>query len=492
VADRRNFDPDVEHVDDDYFSVSAPLALRPESETGAIAAPQLYTPLFQFGTRTAIQTLTGTVAAIFAFESYDRRLKVAAYSLRVMNSSASAVICRIWAIDEHGVASLGYPLPIEVEPFSVKSADIAIYPNDYLSFERAIAEVLGDGIHCIVEAAAPVRRKRGISPIIAASGFATALLTACTFMLFLSIPRISAFAAPPTATTGTSVDAEYSASGFGRLSYDVEAPDGSHVQDGVLDQHSGTLPIAIAASEQPGAYTLRLTMEGPLGTDKTVRVLNAIPPKVVSRGGAQISDIAVHPAVAAPGDTVTVSYAAAATTGYVQLMDSDGAVWLQKPFARNGMTQFVVPPVKRSREMRVLLHVMKAHSAAESSAGFLVSVPNHLVAASSASDASASDPIAPVASAPTDEQNGTFQLTTNKVASGSSIHVQIISPRNGMRISLMDTQSHEITGVDIGSDADSVTLEAPVVKLATRYIVQASFVDGFGQESVVEPITVSP
>jgi hypothetical protein len=473
--------------------VTAPLALRSESSVGTIAAPQVVAPFFQFGTRTAIQTATGTVAAIFAFESYDRSLKVAAYSLRIMNSSHCAVICRIWAIDEHGGASLAYPLPIEVEAFSVKSADIAIFPNDYVSFERAVAEILGDGIHCVVEAAAPVtRRKRGISPVIAASGFATALLTAGAFALFLAMPRISAFAAPPTATTGTSIDAEYSVSGIGRLSYEVEAPDGAHVQQGVLEQHTGSIPIALMASQQPGAYTLRLTMQGPFGTDKEVRVLNAIPPRVVSRSGAQISDIAVHPAVATPGDTVTVSYTAVGNNGYVRLLDSDGTVWVQKPFSHAGMTELVVPPVTSSREMRVLLHVTKAHSAAESSAGLVVTAAGHPVSQASVTSASSSADGAEVASGPTDAENGTFQLVSNEVKSGGSIHIQIISPRNGMRISLMDTQSREITGTNVASDAESVTLQAPNVQLATRYVVEASFVDGFGQESVVEPITVSP
>ena len=79
-----------------------------------------------------------------------------------------------------------------------------------------------------------------------------------------------------------------------------------------------------------------------------------------------------------------------------------------------------------------------------------------------------------------------------RVASGAPIHVKILSPRNGMRISLNDTQSNEVTGVNVGADAETITLKAPTVSLATRYTVVASFTDGFGQESVVEPVTVVP
>ncbi|HEU5478701.1 MAG TPA: hypothetical protein VFU90_02660, partial [Candidatus Tumulicola sp.] len=79
-----------------------------------------------------------------------------------------------------------------------------------------------------------------------------------------------------------------------------------------------------------------------------------------------------------------------------------------------------------------------------------------------------------------------------RVKSGGAVHVKILSPRNGMRIALTDTQSHEVTGLDVGDDATTVTLKAPAVTLPTRYTVVASFTDGFGQESIVEPITVTP
>lgn len=76
--------------------------------------------------------------------------------------------------------------------------------------------------------------------------------------------------------------------------------------------------------------------------------------------------------------------------------------------------------------------------------------------------------------------------------SGATIRVHVLSPRNGMRIALMDGQSHEVTGLDVAADADTITLQAPTVTAATRYTVVASFTDGFGQESIVEPITVEP
>jgi hypothetical protein len=78
------------------------------------------------------------------------------------------------------------------------------------------------------------------------------------------------------------------------------------------------------------------------------------------------------------------------------------------------------------------------------------------------------------------------------VHSGDPIRIRIISPRNGMRIALNDAQSHEVQGQDVGAQADVITLQAPRVSVATRYTVVATFTDGFGQESVVQPVTILP
>jgi len=89
-------------------------------------------------------------------------------------------------------------------------------------------------------------------------------------------------------------------------------------------------------------------------------------------------------------------------------------------------------------------------------------------------------------------ENGTFEVLTPTVKSGGTIRVRIISPRNGMRISLTDAQSHEVAGLNVGAEADVVTLNAPAVTVPTRYTLVASFTDGFGQESVVQPVTITP
>ncbi|HKU81131.1 MAG TPA: hypothetical protein VJP76_03090 [Candidatus Tumulicola sp.] len=454
---------------------------------------------FRSGSGTAVKTAAGAVAAAFVLESYDRHHRFAIYSLRVSNNLKTRLVCRIWIVSQDGAASLGYPHAIEVAPFSERTTDVPLWLDDSAPFARALAEIAGDGVECIVEASAPpVERGFALPPAIAAAsnaraaafaGIGVTALAAAVYGVSLAVPHIAAFAVPPMAIAGTTVRAEYSASGAGRLAYNVLAPDGSTLAGGPLADRAGAIPIAIPASNDDGAYTLQLTLRGPLGTAKEVRVLNTEPR---GRDTAAVTDISVDPVIAKPGETVQVTYAASGTDGYVRLLGTDGTIWGERPFSHSGKASFTVPPLANSREMRVLLHVTKGRSAAESSAGLVLSVPvaEPQPVAKPAAVANASADASSDADAAAD--NGTFAVVDSHVPSGGTIHVKILSPRNGMRISLNDSQSHEISGVDVGADAESVTLHAPNVTLATRYTVVASFTDGFGQESIVEPVTVAP
>ena len=64
----------------------------------------------------ALQTLAGSVSAFFALESFDQRRGVAIYALRVVNRTASALVCRTWIVSRYGDAMLAYPVSLEVEP----------------------------------------------------------------------------------------------------------------------------------------------------------------------------------------------------------------------------------------------------------------------------------------------------------------------------------------------------------------------------------------
>ena len=460
------------------------LALRSAGRLARSARP---------GSGTALQTAAGSISAFFTLEGFDQRRGVATYALRIVNGTKSVLICRTW-LTRNGDSIFATPDLLEILPSSTTTTQFSIVPRDVGPFDRAVAEIAGAGIQCIVDAPAPVVKKAHVAyaTLAAASVIVGFLAIAAATALIGAVPRIAAFAVPPMALAGTTVQAEYAALGSGKLSYAITTPDGRHLQGGQLADHSGSIPVAIPVSNEPGAYTLQMTMQGPLGNAKEVRVLNAImPPKPRMRGGAEIGNLTINPAVAKPGQLIDVSYAASGDHGYVRLEGKDGTIWAQQAFSSNGETWFLVPRI--SGEMRVLLHVANGRSAAESVAGLVVADTTAAAPSTdSAAPAVAGDDDSGSAIDVSSNANGTFEVVERAVKSGNPIHVRIVSPRNGMRISLDDMQSHEVTGTDVGADDDSVSLRAPSVNVATHYTVVATFTDGFGQESIVQPVTILP
>lgn len=460
--------------------------MRPVPPVALLQPPALQSrsldPFFNTG-QTDIQTSRGSVAAMFLLADHDRGLKIAGYVLRIANQSGVKLTCRIWGISSDGEAALAYPLEIEIGPHSVASSSILVRIDQFKNLERAVAEIIGDGVYVTVEAAVPEQKKSWSTPL-AFGGFATAAVVVGGVLVFSSLPRISAFAAPPVALNGTTVEAEYAASGQGRLSYLVQSPNGKRFQGGILEARTGVISISLPSGGQAGAYTMRLLMQGPFGGDKAFRVLNAMPPRTIVRRGAEISRISVAPMFAKPGQIVRVAYAATADAGYVRLESADGTIWGQQRFSGKGSTYFQVPALAGTREMRVVVRVTRRGSSAQSSAGLIVS---------SAGFSALSAPPLRTPGAPTPANfSSTFQVETPSVRSGATIRVRIVAPRNGMRLSLTDTQSRQISSVRVGLTQKIVKIRAPEVRLAARFVLVASFTDGFGQETVVQPVTISP
>lgn len=450
-------------------------------------------PARRAGNGAAMQTVNGGVSAVFALEAFDPRLGMAIYSLQVMNYTTRTLACRVWAIAASGKATLAYPVLVNVPPDSSLETEIPVLPATLPRFQRALVEVAGEGVHCLVEAPAPVapppQRSDRYAPV-AAAFLAGMTLLGTVAGIRSATPRIEALALPPQTLVGTTVRAEYAAGGSGTLSYSVVAPDGSTLQGGTLPARAGSIPIAIPAATQTGAYTVEMVMNGPFGRVNETRVLNTL---IDKPRAAAIENIAVHPVSARAGQTVNVSYSATGDGGYVRLVGGNGTIWGQHPFSRRGQTSFVVPPVAAGAQLQVHLHVTKGNSTAQSVAGLVVAgSPHGPVSAGPSVQLVGSDDPNAVPGATSNDSNGTFDVLNKTVNSGGAIAVKILSPRNGMRVSLMDTQSHEISGLDVGADATVITLHAPSVQVPTRYVVEASFTDGFGQETVVQSVTVNP
>lgn len=433
------------------------------------------------GCRGALRTPAGSIAALFTLLSYDRKARIAVYTLRLLNGSVNEVACVVFGLTHDGTPALVHPEPIHVAPNSKLDTEISVRVEGFGSFERVLAEVRSASGIFRIEAPPYPKFQSKVPKIIAAATSGVALLVAGAFGFMASVPRVSGFSLPPKAMVGTTVEAEYSASGIGRVAYSVEDPDGKAIAGGPLQYRTGTVRFAIPASHDGAAYTMRLSMIGPLGRNAETRVVNAIPlPKPRLLSGANIASIEIDPIVAHPGDLVHVMYASNGDEGFLRMLDQHGTIWAQIPSSKSGNSWMRVPLFDRDREMRVSLNIKRGPSSAQSSAGMIVI----------ASKGAIGEDLA--AKKDTGAENAIFKIAKTNVKSGGTVKIKVLTPRPGLRIALADTQSHEIDGMNVGFDQPWVYLRAPDVQLAQRYVIVASFTDGFGQESVVAPLIVAP
>ncbi len=347
------------------------MTARPQSWVPALRDPFSVRPraLNRLLADAVVEVAADSVAAFFALRSFDRRSGVAIYSLRVVNRTTSALFCRSLVLSRNGQPVAAYPQLVEVAPLSTTATQITLRTRDFASLDRVVAEVVGSGVQCVVEAAAPPRRKAyGRLGILATLSLVCGIaILATTTLLYSMIPRIEAFAVAPQALSGTTVEAQYDAAGAGRLAYIVTAPNGRRVAGGRLSDGIGSFFFAIPASAKSGSYAARLTIDGPLGGSSETLIINA----VARMRNANVGAISVHPMVARPGQRIVVSYSAVGDEGYVRLIGTDGTIWAQRPFSKAGETNLIVPAVHDRREMRVLVHVTKGSSVAQSMAGIL-------------------------------------------------------------------------------------------------------------------------
>ena len=88
---------------------------------------------------------------------------MATYALHVVNGTKSVLLCRTWAVSRNGEPVMAYPVPFEVGPLSTSETRVPVWPEDFGSFDGAVAEITGEGVRCIVEAPAPTLKKSASS-----------------------------------------------------------------------------------------------------------------------------------------------------------------------------------------------------------------------------------------------------------------------------------------------------------------------------------------
>jgi hypothetical protein len=440
------------------------------------------------GGRGLLATPSGAVACELEATGIDA--EGARYQLRVTNGTGGVLAATASAhcVDEdRPIAALA----VEIAPHAAIRTGFVLDPA--LAYERVSAEVHGDGVHLVVEAAPPGgkrRRRRWVAPVVALAG--AALLAGATLIVFgAERPRVVDVAL--LGSPDGQLLARWSMTGNGSRSYELRDARGQVIAQGPLAAAAGSMPVG-----RNDAASLHVAVANSFGSDArdAAYVRATAPPaiRIPATPPPRIDRLAIDAPRA--NEPLRVHYVALARDVHLAVLDRSGAVWFSTTTPTgSGVVQIPAPPagprepyqlVVRAEgqgageETRVPLPAAVAETASPPPLAPLASQPGVAVQRRAASnttvvDAGGSDSFGlrpyPV------HAGQTFVVD---VPSGDGARVQVVSDRDGI----------ELYGADLRSGSRHVEFTAP--GSPGKYTVRVTLRRGYGLETLVRPLRFAP
>ena len=286
------------------------------------------------GARGAVATTAGAVSC--ELEPLEPDERGAHYVLRVRNDtdgvlSAACIALHVGAI--RPVAALA----IEIEPHAFVRTGFALAAE--FAYERVAAEIQGENVYVVVEAAVPRGRRRPRAWIGPAriAGIAAMLAGLVVIADIAAQPRV--LDAALNANSDGKLVARWSTSGWGRRTYELLTQSGVVVEHGALRERSGTMRVARAGDTQ-----LIVTLANSLGSDRRIAAFaRATPPppiRIIATPPPRLAVLAIDPLRA--NEPLTVHYdAEAARSVGLTIVDRSNHTW----------TSVVAPPGRSSMQI---------------------------------------------------------------------------------------------------------------------------------------------
>jgi hypothetical protein len=343
---------------------------------------------------------------------------------------------------------------------------------------------------------------------------------------------VFALGAPETVRAGSPFSVAYALGHATDAEYSVETPDGMQVRRGKLEPGSGAFTLRLPTAALSSGYDVSILAHGRFGSDaRTTHVVAlgtetkpAGPPAPVAR----LDDVALENDSVKGGDPIAIDYRANSRTGSVRLIDELGTVRAEALLRSDGRSVIVAPYVDADQDFRVVIDVEHGpgHAQAEVPVRVLRSLPdavaqsdapranaapgvavvtdqglqdapsvsspsgNSSAGTPSVSSAGASSDSAGAPSISSPADNSPFAVAPVQAA-GQSILVQIVRHEPDLHVALMGSSGTELVGQDVAADESSVVLAAPEHPPTGRMAIVATFTKGFGQETVVRPISLT-
>jgi hypothetical protein len=459
----------------------------------------------------------GEVAGALHAIALDEKTRCATYELLVANETPNPLATFAYASEAPRIGNIITWNAIVVPPFSAIAITVDVTLPRRGSAPRVVAELHGEEAQLTLDADPPNRHARGLAR-------RATLLASALFLLALggasvagTKTQVFALGAPETVRAGSPFSVAYALGHATDAEYSVETPDGMQVRRGKLEPGSGAFTLRLPTAPLSSGYDVSIMAHGRFGSDARTTHVVALGTETKPAGRpapvARLDDVALENDSVKGGEPIAVDYRANSRTGSVRLIDELGTVRAEALLRSDGRSVLVAPYVDADQDFRVVIDVEHGpgHAQAEVPVRVLRSLPDS-IAQSDAPRTSAptgvpvvvgenAQPGGPATqtaqgapgNSPTVDasaDNAPFAVAPVQAA-GQSIVVAIVRHEPDLHVALMGSSGTELVGQDVAADETSVVLAAPEHPPTGRMAIVATFTKGFGQETVIRPITLT-
>lgn len=445
----------------------------------------------------------GEIAGALHAIALDEKTRCATYELLVANETPNPLATFAYASETPRLGNLITWNAIVVPPYSAIAITVDVALPRRGSAPRVVAELHGEEAQLTLDADPPNRHARGLAR-------RATLLASALFLLALggasvagTKTQVFALGAPETVRAGSPFSVAYALGHATDAEYSVETPDGMQVRRGKLEPGSGAFTLRLPTAPLSSGYDVSIMAHGRFGSDARTTHVVALGTETKPAGRpapvARLDDVALENDSVKGGDPIAIDYRANSRTGSVRLIDELGTVRAEALLRSDGRSVLVAPYVDADQDFRVVIDVEhgSGHAQAEVPVRVLRSLPDS-VARSDAPRTGAGVPVVvgenaqPGNSATVDASadNAPFAVAPVQAA-GQSIVVAIVRHEPDLHVALMGSSGTELVGQDVAADETSIALAAPEHPPTGRMAIVATFTKGFGQETVIRPITLT-
>ncbi|GAC1307637.1 MAG: hypothetical protein NVSMB19_20470 [Vulcanimicrobiaceae bacterium] len=432
----------------------------------------------------------GDVAADFRATGTTERHRRASYELLVANETPAPLATFAYAVEAPGERKITWNA-IVVPPFSAVAVEIDIAIPRRRRMPRVVAELFSDAAQLTLDAP-PQRDDRGRARrfvLLAAAGLLLALGAGAVAQ---TRPHVLALAAPDAVRAGAPFSVAYALAGATGGTYVVETPDGMQIRRGTLAAGSGSFTVTLPQAPRSSGYDVRVWAGGRDGSDARTSHVLALPERAVARVPARVAArvpevrlgaLTLEHDVVHGGEAIVVAYGASQDPGVVRLIDALGTVRAEALLNRRGRSIIVAPQVETDQDFRVVATAERGRGHDE------VTAPVTILHAPAKPAAAPAGPAAAAAALVRTPRGVAPIAVDREQIAGRAIVVRVDRYEKHLHIALMGATSEEISGVDVTPGESSVVLTAPDVLAPTRYEIVATYASGFGQETLIRPIS---